>query len=362
MGIILFLIILLVLVISHEFGHFIVAKLFKIRVDEFAFGFPPRIFAKKFGETQYAFNALPLGGYVKIYGENPNDVHDEDRGRSFGAQARWKQASVIVAGVVFNLLLAWILLSMIFLIGAPMLKDNDQGYVVSNPRLTVTGVAPQGPAELAGIKEGDIIVSLGEGGAIKEVTSGDEVQSFIGLREGKEIILTVERERGLVSLPVVPSASIVPGKIAIGIYMDQVGVVKLPIIEALTQGAKRTWQYTVLTADGIFTFLSTAIVGKSDFTQVTGPVGIVNAVGNAAEHGYTNVILFTALISINLAIINLIPFPALDGGRLLFVLIESVIRKPIPVRIANLMNVSGFALLMLLMLLVTYHDIVRLFS
>lgn len=362
MSILIFLLILLVLVISHEFGHFIVAKAFRIRVDEFAFGFPPRLFSKTFGETRYVFNALPIGGYVKIYGENPDEViEDSDRARSFSAQKLWKQASVIIAGVVFNILLAWILVTMTYAIGTPTLVDNDMGYPVEHPQLTITGIKPGSPAEKAGVKGGDVIALLEEGGGAKEVTQADEVQAFLSIREGKAVHLTVTRGKSTRTLTVIPEKGIVADRAAIGISMDQVGILRLPIGKAIVEGARQTWVFTKLTAGGIYHFLAGIFVGKSDFKEVTGPVGIVGAVGDAAKLGFASVVMFTALISINLAVINLIPFPALDGGRLLFVIIEAIIRRPIPVRIANYTNIVGFGLLMLLMLVVTFHDVMKFF-
>jgi regulator of sigma E protease len=361
MTILIFFIILLILVLSHEFGHFIAAKAFRIRVDEFAFGFPPRLFSKTIGETRYAFNALPLGGYVKIYGEDPTQVTDDaDKARSFPAQKRWKQAIVIVAGVVFNLLLAWVAVTGTYLVGAPAVADNDLGPVVDQ-HLTITGIEADSPAKKAGFKEGDILVGLEEGGAIKQITSANEVQAFTSIREGKEIHAQVLRGDAELTLTVVPVTDIVPDRAAVGISMDMVGKLKLPFFTAVKQGFLHTVLYTQMTTEGIFHFLKTAIIGQSDFKDVAGPVGIVNAVGDAAKLGFVNLLLFTALISINLAVINVLPFPALDGGRLLFIIIESIVRRPIPAKVANYTNLVGFALLMLLMIVVTFHDIAKLF-
>lgn len=361
MSIILFILILLVLVLVHEAGHFAVAKYFKIRVDEFAFGFPPRLYSIKKGETAYSFNLLPLGGYVKIYGEDANEVQSEDAARSFVKQHRLVQAAVIVAGVIMNLVLAWVLISSTLAIGIAAPVDNDEGYAVTNPRLMVTDVSAKGPAAVSGMVGGDYLVSLAEGGETVLATSPDIVSGFIGPREGKSIAVTYEHEGKAVTGTMTPVMGISQKGAAIGIYMDMIGTLKLPIHKAFYHGAIKTWQYTRLTAVGIYTFVSEAVTGHANFEEVTGPVGIVKAVGAASAVGFANVLLFTALISINLAIINIIPFPALDGGRLLFITIEGVMRRAIPTRIANYVNVAGFALLMLLMLLVTYHDVVKLF-
>ncbi len=361
MSIILFFLVLFVLVIAHEFGHFIIAKWAGIRVDEFAFGFPPRIGSIKRGETRYSFNALPLGGYVKIYGENANDVSDDaDKKRSFTAQHRLVQSAVVVAGVIFNLILAWMLISATLMIGINSSQDAGGSMAVSNAKLMVTGVQGGSPAEVAGVKSGDILLSIQNELTTVTAENPEVVTAFVGPRTAEPLVLTLERDKKIINLSVTPTEGIVEGRAAIGISMDMVGILRLPPHKAIVEGAKRTYFYTVLTATGLWEFLSSAILGKSDFSQVTGPVGIVNAVGEAAHVGFVNLLLFTALISINLAIINIIPFPALDGGRLLFIIIESIIRRPMNVSVTNAFNVIGFALLMLLMVAVTWNDIANL--
>ena len=304
---------------------------------------------------------LPLGGYVKIYGENPDDITDDgDKNRSFTAKPRIVQAAVIIAGVVFNLLLAWLLISLTLMIGIPSSIDVEGGGTVVNPRLMITGVAPESPAGFAGLKAGDVIVSLTDQGERVDANSPESVSAFVSPREARTLNLVYLHNGKTETTVITPVSGIVPGAAAIGVYMEMVGTLRLPPHLAIFEGAKKTYEYTVLTAKGLWDFLSSAVVGKSDFSQVTGPVGIVNAVGEAADIGFVNLLLFTALISINLAVINVIPFPALDGGRLLFIIIETVMRRPINTRVANVWNLAGFSLLMLLMFLVTYHDIAKL--
>jgi regulator of sigma E protease len=360
MSIILFFVILFVLVIAHEFGHFIVAKKAGIRVDEFAFGFPPKLFGKKWGETTYSFNALPLGGYVKIYGENPDEVDDSDRKRSFIGKPRIIQALVIVAGIFFNLILAWVLLAAVLMIGIASPVDEANSKYVDTPQVMITGVHPGTPAEAAGLRAGDVVTHLSDGRDSIDVTTTDNLSDFIGVREGRSVTITYERKDEIKEATITPVSGLAPNGAAIGIYMDLVGILQLPLHKALWEGAIKTYQYTEMTAVGIYTFLMGAIMGQGDFSQVTGPVGIVNAVGDAANVGFANLLLFTALISINLAVINVIPFPALDGGRLLFIGIEAVMRRQITPVIANTFNLVGFALLMLLMLAVTWHDVANL--
>jgi len=364
MFILLFLVILVVLVVAHEFGHFIVAKKAGIRVDEFAFGFPPRLFSFKKGETTYAFNALPLGGYVKIYGENPGEVgaHDSDRKRSFGAQHRGIQAAVIVAGIVFNILLAWILISAALMIGVPSPVDGEHSAYVTNPSLSVIEVRAGSPAEQAGLVPGDAILSLSDGTEqVDAPIAPEQVSGFIGPREGKEIAFTFRHAGDVKTVSIAPVSGIVPDHAAIGIAMDTLGTLRLPPHIALWEGGKETIRITKMTAAALYGFFHEIVIGKPDFSQVTGPIGIVHLVGVSAGLGGGNLLFLTAGISISLAIMNLIPFPALDGGRLLFVIIEAIMRKPIKAKVANTFNIVGFALLMLLMVLVTYHDVVKLF-
>lgn len=361
MSIILFFIVLFVLVIAHEFGHFIIAKKAGIRVDEFAFGFPPRIASIKRGETRYAFNALPLGGYVKIYGEDPNEVSEgPDKKRSFTAQPLYIQSLVIAGGVIFNLILAWLLISATLMIGIPTMQDDSNVYPLKDTRLMITGVRESSPSALAGMKSGDVILSVSDGKESVGSESAEGVTSFISAREGQSLTVTYERKGLQESTSITPVAGIVPTHAAIGVYLDMVGTLQLPLHVAIWEGLHKTYQYTILTATGLWDFFAQIFVGKSDLSQVTGPVGIVRAVGEAAGIGFVNLLFFTALISINLAVINIIPFPALDGGRLLFIIIEAVMRKPINVRVANTFNYVGFALLMLLMVAVTFNDIANL--
>jgi len=361
MSILIFIIVLLLLVLVHEFGHFIVAKKAGIRVDEFAFGFPPKLWSITKGGTTYALNALPLGGYVKIYGENPEDVGEGvDQKRSFVAQPRIIQGLVIVAGIAFNLLFAWFLFAAAFMVGVPAPLDGGEGYPVKNPVLVVSGVADRSPAALAGLASGDVLKKVSDATASVDVETPDQVIAFVSPREGRSLTMTYERKGVTKEATLVPVSGIVPDVAAVGIYMDVIGTLQLPPHVALWVGLKKTYEFTKLTAVGLAGFLGDVLTGNSDFDQVTGPVGIVRAVGDAAGIGFTNVILFTALISINLAVINIIPFPALDGGRLLFIVIEGIMRRPITPKVANTFNVVGFALLMLLMIAVTYHDVAKL--
>ena len=363
MSILIFLIILLVLVVSHEFGHFIVAKKSGIRVDEFSFGFPPKLFGVKKGETSYNFNALPFGGYVKIFGENPDEdsMNGPDKNRSFVNKPKYIQAAVLLAGVVMNFLVAWLLLSIGFMSGLPSsLGSAPAGSTIQNQALTVTSVTPQSPAEVAGLKVGDKLLKLESKNSSSDTPSVESVRYFVRQNARDPITVTFSRANSTEQVVVTPKENLVEGAPGIGISMDIIGTLKLPVYQAVWEGLKLSSHLVVATVTGFWDLIVGGINGTGNISSITGPVGIVGVVGDAAEFGFIYLLSFTALISINLAVINLIPFPALDGGRLLFLLIEKIKGSRIKPQVANVANMIGFGLLMLLMVVVTYNDIVKL--
>lgn len=363
MSILIFIVILLVLVVSHEFGHFIVAKKSGIRVDEFSFGFPPKLFGKKVGETTYNFNALPFGGYVKIFGENGDDgtLTEEDKKRSFTNKPRYIQAAVLLAGVVMNFIVAWLLLSFGFMSGLPSsVSMAPAGTVIENQYLTITSVVKDSPAEISGLKSGDKIIVLKTDKDYTETPSADSVKYFVKKHENESIAIDLIRGSEPVKINVTPIKNNTDGSPSIGISMDMIGTLKLPIHKALWEGLKLTTDLTIGTAVGFYKLIVGAFTGTSDMSAVTGPIGIVGVVGDAAKFGFIYLLSFTALISVNLAVINLLPFPALDGGRLLFLLIEKIKGSRIKPEISNVVNMVGFGILMAMMLFITYHDIVKL--
>jgi len=379
MNILIFFIILLILVLVHELGHFFTAKLFKIRVDEFGFGFPPKLFGIKRGETEYTINALPFGGFVKIFGEDMDEADLVEVGfldkekttekivfaeRSLLSKPKYQQALVMFAGIFANFLLAWFLFSVSFISGLPMsVSEETQKYTITDPKLMVVSVLANSPAEIAGLKSGDKIISLKSGNNLLSEINPDTLKSFIVSHPNEEIEFSYLRENNeIINITkIVPVKSSVDSDPTIGIAMDEVGTVKLPILEAFWEGLKLDWSMTKNTAIGLWTLIKEGIMGKGSFSSVTGPVGMVGIVGSAYEFGFIYLLSFVALISINLAVINLIPFPALDGGRLLFLLIEKIKGSPLNPKFANTANMVGFAILIILMLAVTYNDVIKLF-
>lgn len=376
MTILIFIIILGVLVLVHELGHFIFAKKAKVRVDEFGFGYPPRAF--KIGRrwnTDFTLNWIPFGGFVKILGENyeskESDETKEDQNKfaSFRSKLgnlhfteiskKW-QAMILFAGVLFNFIFAWILFSTSFMFGIPMPKENDFGLEVKNPQLTIIGVMKDSPAEKVGIKTGDKISSVSFGNKKLEDINPESFIQNISQYSG-ETLIKVSRGDEFIDFKVIPKEGIVKGKRIIGVNVDEVGIASLSIHKSIIYGAKSTFKITYLTTIGIVDLFVKTIKGKADLSGITGPIGIVGLVGDASKLGFVYILSFTALISINLAVINLLPLPALDGGRLLFVAIEAITRKPINPKIASSVNGFSFAFLVILMIIITYRDIVKLF-
>lgn len=354
MSIIIFIIILAILIFVHELGHFLFAKLSGIRVDEFALGFPPRLYSKKIGETNYSVNLIPFGGYVQIHGENPNEdsISGPDKERSFINKPKYIQAVVLFAGILFNIIFAWILISISLTSGLPAAVSADLNpKYLQNVHVIITGVLPNSPAETAGIQKGDSLIGQNR---------TTDVQKAIRESNGAPVQVKVLRGSEEKTFVITPIRTNADSPYMIGIAMGEIGVFKVPLYLAPWEGLKLTLFSIKEVSLGLIHFLGNILTGHADFSQVTGPVGIVGLVGQASSFGFVYLLGFTALISLNLAIINVVPFPALDGGRLLFVLIEAVKGSPIKPKIANTLNAVGFALLILLMLVVTYKDIFKL--
>jgi regulator of sigma E protease len=364
MTVILFLAVLVALVIVHELGHFAVAKLFRMRVDEFGVGFPPRLASLWRGETEYSLNLLPFGGFVRIFGEDPAaEVMGPDAERSFARGTKIAQASVLIAGVAANVLFAWLLFSVGFIAGMPTAAHDTRFGAPADVRLAVTGVLPDSPAARAGLRSGDNILALEAGAMTLERPTPESVMSFLGAQELKTATLSIERSGTTMSVHVQPIVGLFPAepkKVGIGISMGEVGEVVLPPHRALIAGGVLTFSTFKDITLGLGTFFLQALSLSADLSSIAGPVGIATMVGDASALGFVHLLVFAAFISLNLAVINLIPFPALDGGRLLFVGIEAVTRRTVPLRAFRLMNVIGFGLLIALMVVVTYHDIARL--
>lgn len=356
MSIILFLIVLAVLILVHELGHFLAAKRSGVRVEEFGIGFPPRLWQFKRGETVYSLNLIPFGGFVKLLGENGEEsvLPAPD---SLVSKSRLAQAGILVAGVTANFLIAWVFLSVALMIGLPAAAGTvPAGLSVTDPVLMITSIQPASPAAVAGLKPGDEILS---------VATPDEFIALVRAAGERELSLTIKPAGS----EVVKTVSILPktglleaGVPAIGVGVETVGLAKAGPLVAVWQGLRFSFKLVVLTVRGFYDLIVQALVGKTDLlNSLIGPVGLAGLVGDAQTIGLGYLLAFIAFISINLAVLNLVPFPALDGGRLLVLVIEGVLGRPLPVKLVGYLNLIGFVFLVGLMLVVTYSDLVRLF-
>ncbi len=363
--IIVFIIILAALVFVHELGHFLAAKISKVRVDEFAIGFPPKIWSFTKNGTRYAINMIPFGGYVKIFGEDYEREDDIDpvaetkpvaKGASFADRPKSLQIFILIAGIVGNIIFAWALLSLGFMYGMPVASDSSGPGITRDAVVTVVSVIKGTPAASAGVSTGDQLLTLGDGTKAINTPTDTQVQDFVSSHKDQKISLVLGHGTSKKIVSLVPQ-DLPDGKSIIGIEMGYLSTQKLSFFPAIWQGGAMTIDLTKATATGLGQFFGSIFVGKAKFSDVTGPIGIAGIVGDAVHLGFTYLLSFTAFISINLAIINLIPFPALDGGRILFVIIEKIKGSPMNQKVVQIVNMSGLALLLLLMVVVTFHDI-----
>ncbi len=362
MSILIFLAVLFVLVLVHEWGHYITAKLTGMRVDEFGIGFPPKLFGIKKGETEYTLNALPIGGFVKIYGEDAEAAHESnDFNRSFTGKSKWAQALVLIAGVTMNVLFAWFLFTTAFMSGIEQSVNEEEA--TEDARLIVTNVMTDGPAGKAELPQGVTVTAVNRGNETLSSLTPSSFSEFVSKAGSEPLQIAYMKGDEMFVSTIQPQAGVIaaePERVAIGVALTLVDHVEYTFIEAIKKGFTYTLTSTRDIAVGIYSLGRDAIMGKADFSQVAGPVGIVGLVGEASAYGITALLMFTAFISLNLAVINLLPFPALDGGRLLFVGIEAVTGRAMPARATQIMNTVGFFLLILLMVVVTWNDIAKL--
>ncbi|MST04365.1 MAG: RIP metalloprotease RseP [Candidatus Pacebacteria bacterium] len=327
------------LILAHEAGHFLVAKKFGLLVEEFGFGFPPRLFKKKKGDTVYSFNLLPLGGFVKIHGEYKDESENQIPEKSFWNLAAWKRFLIIGAGIFVNFLMGWIFLSLVLMVG-------------SKPNVFVTSVSDNSPAKSAGFLEGDKIIGF-------EKT--EEFINFVNQNKGKEVNFEVERGGKEISLKSTPRINPPEGQGSLGIALSDSGIEKSGFFSSIYKG----FTGSLFIMKSIYINLGQLVVGifsdHSIFKDLVGPVGIFKVASDASKFGFIYILQLLALISFNLAALNSIPFPALDGGRILFIAIEKIKGSPLKRQTEGIMNAVGFLLLILLMVFITVKDIAKFF-
>jgi regulator of sigma E protease len=339
---------LAVIILAHELGHFAAAKAFGVKVDEFGLFFPPRLLSVKWGETIYSLNAIPLGGFTKMAGEEDPNVP-----RSLASKRKGVRILVLGAGSLMNAILPLLLFSIAFMV------PHDMAY---EPVL-VTGVAPGSPAAVAGIEAGDTILSIDD----KPVRNVSELQRYIHINLGSETTLLVEHSDATKEeVQLIPRWKPPAEEGSIGVEID----VELAVLnQEIVRESYPFWEAIPM---GTGTCVETFVIIKNEIEkwfigasapQIAGPVGIAEQTGEMAQAGFSPLLEFAAFISINLAIINIFPLPALDGGRIIFVLVEWIRRgRRVSPKTEGLVHAIGFALLIGFMILVTYQDIARIIS
>ncbi len=351
---IIFIIVLGVLVFVHEFGHFIFAKRAGMKVEEFGLGFPPRLWGKKKGETMYSINLIPFGGFVKILGE---EGEQRDNPRSFSSKPVGPRLLVIVAGVTMNFFLAVALLMVTNFFGLRIgLVDDKTASIARNKQVQIIEVAKDSPADKAGMMLLDQVVGFKLNGSFKAVANTEDVQTFVHENVGKTLTVVIQRNKQTLDKEIVPRINPPAGQGALGVSLALTGVVSYPWYEAVWRGVYDAVVLTMNTIMGYYLLFKGKLIA-----DVSGPIGIATLTGQAARMGINYLMQFTAMISINLAVLNIIPFPALDGGRALLIIIEKLKGSPLNKKVEQAVNTAGFALLIALMVYVTAKDILRFF-
>ena len=378
------------MVLVHEAGHFFAAKLSGVRVDEFAFGFPPKLYSIKKGETNYVFNALPLGGYVKIFGENGDkeenkkDLKDKS---NFVNKSAFVKIFILVAGVLMNFILAYLLITASFYIGTTFQVDKNSAEYkqfsnegrIRNEYLVISQVINNSPAKNAGLRAGTKIekIYLNEESSTGKVASkqavdltknGDEVAQNISEKLNSDnvdsITIIYLNKKGVEETTTISGVYGLEGnndKRLTGLSFTKFATINLSIPETIKTGYENTIAITKGTLVG-FRDLFLNLFKKGEISKdISGPVGIFNMVAQASQFGFSYILLFAAILSISLAIFNIMPFPALDGGRILFVIIESITHKKISEKWQTILNGIGFIILILLMVVVSVRDIMKFF-
>jgi len=341
MTVVAFILVFTGIILAHELGHFFAAKLSKVRVEEFGIGYPPRIWGKRFGETLYSINALPFGGFNKLSGEeDPTITH------SLAAKSRLTRIFILASGALVNFLLPFVLFAIAF-----MVPHN-----AFTGQIAVGEVSPASPAAVAGLEPGDIILAING----QPIHAFEDIRKIIEANLDKEVSLEIQKSSGeTVTTYLVPRRHPPEGEGAMGIQSQAVIERKTePFWRAIPLGIKQTFDTFVAFKDAIF-----SLFAGTNQLQLTGPVGIAQITGEAAQAGFSILLQFAAFLSLNLAIINLLPLPALDGGRIAFIIVEWLRGgKRISPRTEGTIHFVGFVLLIGLALLITYQDILRLIS
>ncbi|MBI4009109.1 site-2 protease family protein [Candidatus Roizmanbacteria bacterium] len=357
MSIIVFILILGILVLVHELGHFIAAKKSGVLVEEFGFGFPPRIFGKKIGETTYSLNLFPIGGFVKLYGEEYHSVGNAlkpfpNKNRTFVFKKPWQKGVIIISGVIGNFLLGWFIISLLF----------TQGIPTPINKVLIEKIQPGSPAAYSGLKEKDLIYQLKNDGKTYSISSPNDLIYLTGKFTAQKITLFVERGKKKTTVEITPRKNPPKDQGPLGIVINSPFVEKkYPWYQAPFYGLIEAFNITKKIVIELTKTLVQLITFQKPKVDVAGPIGIARYTGMALKFGKNAVLELVALLSLNLAVINIFPFPALDGGRLVFVVYEWITKKRINQALERNLNLIGFAILLSLAGLVTINDIIKIY-
>jgi len=351
-----FVIVLGFMVFVHEAGHFLIAKYFNVKVLKFALGFGPKITGRQVGETEYSVRYIPLGGFVKMLGENDDDeesekVSPEDEKRAFNRQPVIKRIAIVAAGPVFNLILALVLFCGSYMISGDEIRTTEVGQVTENL-----------PAFKAGIKQGDIITSV-DGMPVK---GWEDLKTIIQDKVGKPMSMTIKRQSETIRVAIIPEQTKTQNEFGETIESAQIGIVSAGkyehvdynFFQAIDQGFNATWKWIKLTCLVVVKLFEGVVSVKT----LGGPLMIGQLTGELVQHNIGYLIPFVAIISINLGILNLFPIPILDGGLIFFLIVELIMGRPLSIKKRELAQKVGFSLLIALMVLVFYNDILRMFQ
>lgn len=348
---------LISLITLHEIGHFLLAKKFGVKVEEFGIGYPPRIIAKKIGETTYSLNFLPFGAFVSMKGE----TKESSDPRSFSKQSVGKRFLIALGGVLSFWIIAAIIFSIVFSVGAPVAIEDEETFEFLNPKVNIMAVAKDSPAEIAGLKVGDIIKGFEVGGTRFDVTKIKEVKEITDENKGREFILIIERGKEVFQISLIPRVLPPANEGPMGVALIRTAIQKYPWYLTPFKGIKATGEITLFVIQAYIQAVENLFIGQPLGIEMVGPVGVLQILAQSQELGIIYFLNLLALISIQLAIFNLLPIPAVDGGRIMFLAIEAVRKKPVSQKTQQKMIVFSFLALLLIMVWVTIKDVSKLF-
>ena len=352
---VIFVVILGVLIFIHELGHFVSARIFGVRVEEFGFGFPPRIIGRRKGDTIYSINWIPFGGFVRLKGEQPGSSIEPD---SFSAQKPWRRAIILSAGVIMNTVLACLLLSFVFVRGVPSLVDHqmiEPGGQIRESYVRVVDVLDNSPAQSADLRSGDLLIEL-DGQSVNKTS---DINSITNRLTDRSALLKYSRDGTTNTVTVQPRILDDSNELKLGVSIIDYGLVSYPWYRSMWLGVKYSGIILGQIFVSLFDLVKNLFVHGQVSADLSGPIGIAVVTGQVADLGIIYLIQFAALLSLSLAVMNILPIPALDGGRLLFVAIEKVRGRPVSQRIEGLVHSIGFYLLLILIVVVSYRDVIR---